>query len=93
MKHLVLLAVLSFPAISVEKHDAYLCRAVKNDNYILVLSKLDKPQSDIETEYKKYHCNGDSLLETAEDSPETKKRLLRKLNYLTIGRDGREVIN
>jgi hypothetical protein len=90
MKYLILL-LLPFSAISVEKHDATLCRAVKNDNYILVLSKLEKPASDIDTEYKKYHCNGESILSTAEDSPETKKRLLRKLSYLTIGRDGREV--
>lgn len=93
MKHLILLAaLLSLPAISVEKrHDAALCRAVKNDNYILVMARLDKPMSNINTEYKKYTCNGQSVLQTAENSPETRKRLIRKLDYLTIARDSNEI--
>lgn len=82
MKYLVLLLI-SMPAISAGKHDAALCRALDNDNYIVVMSKLKRdPNKTLDEAYKEHTCYGQSLLEVAE--PKTRNRLIRELDYLTL---------
>lgn len=84
MKYLILL-LLPFSAISAGKHDAQLCRAVKNDNHIVVMSKLQRNKDlTLDQAYKLHTCSGKTLLQTAEESPKVRKTLIRKLNYLTI---------
>lgn len=83
MKYLVMLLFAIPVAASQPKHDAALCRALENDNYIIVMSKLKKDQSKtLDEAYKSFTCHGEELIDVAK--PKTRNRLIRELDYLTL---------